>query len=82
MKTLADILKETGISYGTLIRYRDMGLVPKPEIIRHGRKGTECLYPDDAIETIERIKTLKERGHTVAQIREMAEVSGELAYLQ
>ena len=70
MKTLADILIETGISYGTLIRYQDMGLVPRPEIIRHGRKGTESLYPDDVIWAIMAINVLRDRGYTVSQIRD------------
>lgn len=78
MKTLADILKQTGISYGTLMRYRDMGFVLRPQIIRHGRKGTESLYPDDVIDTINRIETLKLSGHTLAEIRDEQEVTGVL----
>ena len=78
MKTLADILIETGIRYGTLIRYRDMGLVPRPEIIRHGRKGTDSLYSNEVIPIIRRIETLKGMNHTLAEIREMREEKGEL----
>lgn len=78
MKTLADILKATDISYGTLMRYRDMGFVPRPQIIRHGRKGIESLYSDDVIDTINRIEALKLKGHTLAQIKEQEEVTGEL----
>ena len=78
MKTLSDVLRETGISYRTLVKYRQMGLVPKPQIIRRGRMGTESLYPDDVIPIIRRIETLKGMNHTLAEIREMREEKGEL----
>jgi len=78
MKTWNEVLKETGINYSTLAKYRDMGLIPRPEITSRGRQGRQSLYPDEVIEAIRMIETLKERGHSLAQIREMREESGEL----
>lgn len=70
MKTLAEILIETGLSYGTLVRYRDMGLIPKPERIWHGRKGSESVYPDSVPDIIHEIQRLKEQGLTLSQIKD------------
>ena len=71
MKTLTDVLLEGKIAYQTLVKYRDLGLLPRPQIVRRGRKGTESLYPDDVITRIHHIEKLKEDGLTLAEIAEI-----------
>jgi DNA-binding transcriptional MerR regulator len=71
MKTLTDVLLEGKIAYQTLIKYRDLGLLPRPQIVRRGRKGTESLYPDDVITRIQHIEKLKEDGLTLPEIAEI-----------
>jgi DNA-binding transcriptional MerR regulator len=71
MKTLTDVLLEGKIAYQTLVKYRDLGLLPRPQIVRRGRKGTESLYPDDVITRIQHIEKLKEDGLTLPEIAEI-----------
>jgi DNA-binding transcriptional MerR regulator len=70
MKILGDILKETGLSYHTLVKYTGVGLLPKPQRIWRGRKGSKSLYPDGVIDIINHIKSEQESGLTLRQIAE------------
>ena len=78
MLTLDELIEETGINRYTLAKYRDLGLIPKPEIIHQGNKkegqprGNQALYPDYTPWIIEEIKRLKARPYryTLSHIRE------------
>ena len=70
MKTLKDVLQETGLSYPTLVKYTGLGLVPKSQRVWRGRKGSESLYPDDVIGVVKRIKKEKASGLSLRQIAE------------
>ncbi len=78
MITLEELIRQTGINRYTLAKYRDLGLVSKPEIIHRGNRkkgqprGNQALYPDYTPWVIEEIKRLKGRphGYTLSQIRD------------
>lgn len=70
MKTLSDVLRESGLSYRTLVKYLQMGLLPKPQRVWRGRRGSESLYPDDVIEIINWVKLQQESGFSLAEIAE------------
>ncbi|MFC2038846.1 hypothetical protein ACFLUG_03655 [Chloroflexota bacterium] len=70
MKMLQDVLKESGISYSTLVKYTGLGLLPQGERIWRGRKGSESVYSDSVIDTIKSVKDDKKSGLTLRQIAE------------
>ncbi|MFC1938353.1 hypothetical protein ACFLWH_01690 [Chloroflexota bacterium] len=78
MITLDELLKETGINRNTLAKYRDLGLIPKPDIIHRGNnkqglpRGNEALYPDYTPWLIEEITRLKSKPYrySLSQIKE------------
>ena len=78
MLTLDELLRETGINRNTLAKYRDLGLISRPEIIHQGNKkegqprGNQALYPDYTPWVIREIKRLKARPYeyTLSQIRD------------
>ena len=74
MESIHEVLQETGISYHTLVKYAGMGLLPKPQRVWRGRKGSESLYPDDVIDIISRIKEEQDSGLTLRQIVQNWEV--------
>ena len=74
MKTLKDVLHNTGLSYSTLVKYTGLGLVPKPQRVWRGRKGSESWYPNDVIDTIKHIKEEQSSGLTLRQIAENRKV--------
>ena len=70
MITLQDVIKETGISYYTVVKYTGLGLLPKPQRVWRGRKGSESQYPDEVVNTIRHIKEDQKSGLTLRQIAE------------
>ena len=70
MVALQDVIQDTGISYYTLVKYTGLGLIPKPERIWRGRKGSESLYPDNIVKTIKNIEKDKKSGLTLRQVAE------------
>ena len=70
MVALQDVIQGTGISYYTLVKYTGLGLIPKPERVWRGRKGSESLYPDSIVKTVKKIEKDKESGLTLRQIAE------------
>ena len=76
MITLNELLSETGINRNTLAKYRDLGLIPKPEVVHRGYKkegqprGNDALYPDYTPWLIREIGRLKSEGYTLSQIRD------------
>jgi len=74
MITLKQLIEETGISRPTLAKYRDLGLIPKPQIVYRGYKkegeqrGNEARYPSYTPWLINEISRLKEEGYTLSQI--------------
>lgn len=74
MKTISDIVNEAGITYHTLVKYTGLGLLPKPQRVWRGRKGSESLYPDNVIELIDRIKEERDSGLTLRQIAENSRI--------
>ena len=70
MKTLKNVLQETGLSYPTLVKYTGLGLIPRPQRVWRGRKGSESQYPDEVTDTINRIKEEQKDGLTLREIAE------------
>ena len=74
MKTLYDVLQETGISYYTLVKYTGLGLIPKPQRVWRGRKGSESWYPDEVVDSIKHMKEEQKSGLTLREIAENRKV--------
>lgn len=71
MKTINEILAETGITYPMLNRLKDLGIVPKAK--RQGlgnRKGVIGIYEDDVIDTIKWVREQQSWGIPLAKIAE------------
>ena len=74
------ILETKGIDLGknpkrTLLFWRQIGLIPKPQIRNLGKKsgkhqGTASYYPIDTIAIIKEIRRLKEKGLTLSEIHD------------
>ncbi len=57
-----EVLRQTGISYGQLYRWKRKGLIPEAWFVRRSTfTGQETFFPRDKIlERVERIKTMKD----------------------
>lgn len=72
MITSKDILKKTGISRATLNNYIKLGILPKP-VVGPPRPGDKAIkqigyFPEEAVGCIERVRQLKSRGLSMAEI--------------
>ena len=65
---LKDVLDASGISYGTLRKYIDLGLISSPQVDRHG-VGTISHYAEDILNQIQEIQQFKLDGKTLAEIQ-------------
>ena len=70
MKNVAAVMQESGISYPTLVKYTEMGLLPQPQTIWRGRKGSESWYPDEVTHIINWVKLHQMRGLSLSEIAE------------
>ncbi|MFC2005983.1 MerR family transcriptional regulator [Chloroflexota bacterium] len=71
MKTLSEVLRDSGLSYQTIVKFIQMGLISKPQRVWGGRgKGSESLFSDDVIKSISRVKHLQKRRFTLSEIAE------------
>ena len=71
MKTLSEVLRDSGLSYQTLVKYTQMGIISKPYRVWGGRgRGSESLYPDDVAKIVRRVKLLQKRRFTLQEIAE------------
>lgn len=70
-----EILARTGISRATLNNYVARGLLPKPVVMNPGAEGGGPkqlgYFPDDAVETVLRVKRMRDQGMSMDQIKEM-----------
>ena len=66
-----ELAAQAGVSVDTVRFYQTKGLLPAPE-----REGRTAWYSDAHLERLERIRSLKEKGFTLAAIRRFVE--GEL----
>lgn len=71
MITTEKLLKETGISYPTLTRLKELGIIPKPGKQGLGnRRGVIGVFPDEVLSIIKRVKEEQESGLSLTQIAE------------
>ena len=68
MITLNEVLEKTGLKYHTIVKYVNMGILPRAARVWRGRKGSESLYPDEVVDIINRVKLEKKQGIPLAQI--------------
>jgi DNA-binding transcriptional MerR regulator len=66
-----ELATQAGVSVDTVRFYQTKGLLPPPE-----REGRAAWYSDVHVERLDRIRSLKEKGFTLAAIRRFVE--GEL----
>lgn len=71
MKTLSEVMKDTGIAWATLQKYKSMGLLPATIIQRGGIRGCRSLFPDETISLIHFIEIQKAKGLSLSQIRDL-----------
>ena len=83
MLTSKELMERAGISRATLNNYIALGLLPKPEVMAPEGGATRArrigYFPEAALEALDRVRSLKERGQTMDQIVEelAAEQPGE-----
>lgn len=77
-KRLSEVLLEGQITHPTLKKYVGMGLLPRPQIVRGGSRGSASVYPDSVVGLIHTIETLKARGHTLDDIRGLLSAQKEV----
>jgi len=90
MKTVNEVLAETGLSYPRLCQLRNLGIVPKPTLKGLGnRKGVIGVYDDQVIEIIRWVKKQRKKKLTLFEIAEKwrrlkatEQVTGELVVAQ
>ena len=73
MKTTGEVLKETGISYTTLMRLRDLGVIPRPQTQGRGEgggRGVVSSYLDEVIDIINWAKEEQKAGLSLSRIAE------------
>ena len=67
-----EVLEKTGISRATLNNYIKKRIIPKPIIKKpdNSEKNIKSLgyFPDKILESIDKVKMLKRKGHTMAEI--------------
>ena len=71
MITTDELLKETGISYPTLTRLKDLGVIPKPSKQGLGNKrGVIGVFPDEVVSIINWVKQEQKYGLSLVEIAE------------
>lgn len=78
-KKLSEVLLEGQITHPTLKKYVGMGLLPRPQIVRGGSRGSSSVYPDSVVGLIHTIETLKAQGHTLDDIRGLLSAQKEVS---
>lgn len=78
-KKLSEVLLEGQITHPTLKKYVGMGLLPRPQIVRGGSRGSSSVYPDSVVGLIHTIETLKAQGHTLGDIRGLLSAQKEVS---
>lgn len=68
-----DVMDATGIDRETLRFYDTKGLLPKPRRTSSGYR----VYPDSIIDRLQFIKTSKNAGFTLKEIKELIELKNE-----
>ncbi len=69
MLTRTEVLTLTGLTGKALSWYRELGLIPKPVIIRRGR-GTQVLFPPEVVRVISGVQGLQKLGYSLRAIRD------------
>ncbi|HYC76894.1 MAG TPA: MerR family transcriptional regulator [Planctomycetota bacterium] len=62
---IGEVMEHTGLSRQTLHNYTMLGLIRSKSRTRSGHR----LYDEDVFDVVERIKLLKEKRHTLDDIR-------------
>ncbi|MGD0353375.1 MAG: hypothetical protein ABSB38_07760 [Dehalococcoidia bacterium] len=69
MITTEELLKETGISYPTLTRLKDLGIIAKPSKQGLGnRRGVIGVFPDEVVSIINWVKQQQACGLSLVEI--------------
>ncbi|MFC1979136.1 MerR family transcriptional regulator [Chloroflexota bacterium] len=68
MIALRELLEKTGITYHTVVKYVNMGILPRATRVWRGRKGSQSIFSDEAVDIINRVKLEKKHGIPLAQI--------------
>lgn len=68
---LEELIEKSGLSYATIRKYVDHGLIGRPRVEYRGPGESISHYPDDSLKRIELIKAFKRRRKTLAEIKEV-----------
>ena len=63
----SELLDKCEITKPTLDYYIKLGIVPKP-IVRNSEDGLTGYFPPEVIDTIDKVKQLKDEGETMEEI--------------
>lgn len=64
-----DIAKEVGVVTSTIRRWADLGLLPTPQKVHRGRRGTSLVFPEEAIKQAVWVKAQLDAGRTVSDLQ-------------
>jgi len=70
--TSKEVMEKAGISRATLNNYIKLGILPKPTVKKpangHARAPRIGSFPSSVLDTLKHVNTLKNNGHSMAQI--------------
>jgi DNA-binding transcriptional MerR regulator len=66
--TTPKLAELVGVSGQTLRRWVQLGLLPAPEKVHRGRRGTVSEWPEGSVEQARWVHTQLEAGRTIAKI--------------
>ena len=68
---LKELIEKSELSYATIRKYVDYGLIDRPQVEYRGPGESISHYPDDSLKRIELIKAFKKRRKTLLEIKEV-----------
>lgn len=71
--TTAAVREAAGVSLVTVHRWAKQGLLPAPEKIFRGRRGTAAVWPVHAPAQAKWVREQLDAGQTITQVREALE---------
>lgn len=66
--TTPEVAEAVGVSVQTIRRWRRQGLLPAPEVVFRGRRGTGSEWPESAVAQGRWVHSQLEAGRTIPKI--------------
>lgn len=66
--TTPEVAEAVGVSVQTIRRWRRQGLLPEPEVVHRGRRGTGSEWPESVVAQARWVHAQLEGGRTIPKI--------------